>query len=330
MKRVLVTGAAGFVGASVAGRCLSDGCDVYALVRPGTDRWRLAALGGDVRVLEADLRSAADVAGAVAAARPDWVFHTAAYGAYSWQTDARGIVETNVVGTANLLEACAAAGFEALVNSGTSSEYGRRDHPAVETDPAEPISRYAVSKLCATECCRFFARSMRLPITTLRLYSVFGPLEDPRRLMPALIVRGLSGELPPLAHPSAAHDYVYIDDVCEAFVRAAAGPPDVTGAIYNVGTGVQTTLADLVELVRSLLPIQATPEWQSMPSRAWDTTVWVANPDRAAAGLGWRAAHSLSDGFRRFVEWFRANPAMLENYQRRRASTEARSLPNRA
>ncbi len=325
MKRVLVTGAGGFVGANLTARCLSDGCEVYALVRPGTDQWRLAPLEKDVRVLEADLRDASHVERAVSTARPDWVFHTAAYGAYSWHTDARRIVETNVVGAINLLEACAAVGFEAFVNSGTSSEYGHKDQPAGETDVAEPLSRYAVSKLCATEWCRFFARSLRLPITTLRLYSVFGPYEDPGRLMPTLIVRGLSGQLPPLVHPAAAHDFVYIDDVCEAFVLAATEPSSVAGSVYNVGTGVQTTLADLVGVARSLLPIDAAPEWQSMPAREWDTTVWVANPDRVAAERGWRAGVSLADGFRRFIEWFRGDPAMLEYYRRRHAAAQVAS-----
>ncbi|MGH9372940.1 MAG: NAD-dependent epimerase/dehydratase family protein [Vicinamibacterales bacterium] len=323
---MLITGAAGFVGANLAARCLSDGCDVYALIRPGTDRWRLAALETGVRLVELDLRDGPAVRQAVAAARPDWVFHTAVHGAYSWQTDSGGILDTNVVGTAHLLEACADVGFAALVNSGTSSEYGHKDHPAAETEPAEPLSRYAVSKLCATEYCRFFARSLNLPVATLRLYSVFGPYEDPRRLIPTLIVRGLSGQLPPLAHRGVSHDFIYIDDVCDAFVKVAAGPPKADAAIYNVGTGVHTTLGDVVDLARSRLPIDATPEWESMRSREWDTDVWVANPDRMADACGWRATFSLADGFQRFIDWFTANPRMLD-YYRGRQGAQAASPP---
>jgi nucleoside-diphosphate-sugar epimerase len=328
MKRVLITGAAGFVGANLAIRGLAEGNDVCAVLRPGSDRWRLESIERHLRVIETDLRDGASVSRTVAEARPDWVFHTAAYGAYSWQTDAAQIVATNVDGTTNLLQACARAGVEAFVHAGSSSEYGRCDHPAVETDPAAPESDYAVSKLRATECCRSFADSQQLSTITLRLYSVFGPLEDPRRLVPALIVHGLSGRLPPLADPASAHDFVHIEDVCEAFVRAATAAPTGASTVYNVGTGRQTTLADLVELVRALLPIDAAPDWHSMPSRAWDTNVWVANPERAARECGWRAAIGLADGLRRFVDWFRDNPAMLDYYRRRHGLALTAPSPN--
>ena len=320
MKRILITGAAGFVGANLAARSLADGCDVYAAVRPGTDRWRLDAIGGDVRVLEADLRSAESVARVVAAARPEWIFHTAVYGAYSWQTDAERILETNVAGTATLLEACAAAGFEAFVNAGTSSEYGRKDHAPAETEPGSPLTRYAMAKLSATEYCRSVARSRRLPVITLRLYSVYGPFEDPGRLLPRVIVAGMSGRLPPLARPAAAHDFVHVDDVCEAFVRVAAGAGREPDAIYNVGTGVQTTLAEIVDLARAVFGLRVEPAWESMPARAWDTHTWVANSALIAERHGWRARTPFGDGVRRFVDWFRRNPAMLARYRARQAA----------
>jgi UDP-glucose 4-epimerase len=321
VKRVLITGAAGFVGANLAARCAADGADVHAIVRPGGDRWRLAPIADDVSTIDVDLRDAAAVRTAVVRIRPDWVFHTAAYGAYSWQTDADRIFETNLTGTIHLLDACAAAGIEAFVHSGTSSEYGYKDGAAAETDRPEPRSRYAVSKLCATEYCGFFARSLQLPVTTLRLYSVFGPLEDPCRLMPMIAVRGLAGEWPPLARADAAHDFIYIDDVCEAFVRVAGQPHP--GAVYNVGTGIQTTLADVVREAQARLAIAADPPWQSMPSREWDTSVWVADPRRVAAAAGWRAATTFADGFDRLVAWLEKSPAMLDYYRRRQASPPA-------
>jgi dolichol-phosphate mannosyltransferase len=320
VKRVLVTGAGGFLGANLAARCLADQHEVHAMVRPNGDRWRLAHLERGVHVVEADLRDPRAVASAVATARPHWVFHTGVYGAYSWQTDQRLMVETNVLGTANLLEACAPTAIEAFVNSGTSSEYGPKDHPPIESERAEPVTRYAATKLCATEYCSFFARAVRLPVTTLRLYSVFGPFEDPARLMPNLIVRGFTGELPPLAAPANAHDFVHIDDVCDAFVRVAQRAPREPGAVYNVGSGVQTTLVGLVEATQALLGVRAVPRWQSMRSREWDTTVWVCNAGRIALEYGWRPRYSLAEGLERFAAWFEANPALLALYQRRQAA----------
>ena len=321
MTRVLITGAAGFIGANLVARCLADDCDVYALVRPGSDCWRLSGIGQRVHLLSADVRDRAVTAEAVTSVRPDWIFHAAGHGAYSWHNDRHRMLETNITGTANLLDACAAVGFGAFINAGTSSEYGRTPRAATESDTPEPTSPYAVSKLCATQYCRFVTRDQQLPITTLRLYSAFGPFEDPGRLMPTLIVRGLAGRLPPLAEPAAAHDFVYVDDVCDAFVSAARHAAAGAGAVYNVGTGVQTTLATLVALVQSLLAVVETPQWRSMPARAWDSEVWVADPTRMAADCGWRARHSLAAGLTQFVEGLTARDPLRDYYARRCSPT---------
>jgi nucleoside-diphosphate-sugar epimerase len=134
----------------------------------------------------------------------------------------------------------------------------------------------------------------------LRLYSVYGPWEEPSRLVPTLLAHGLEGELPPLVSPSVAHDFVHVDDVCEAFVVAARAEP---GRVYNVGSGRQTTLAEVVETAKRLLGIEAEPQWGSMPDRAWDTGTWVANPRRIRRELGWEARIGLEEGLARTLEW---------------------------
>ena len=113
-------------------------------------------------------------------ARPDWIFHLAAYGAYPQQHDFSRMVMTNFHGTGHLLAAAESAGFDALVHAGTSSEYGYKDHAPSEEEIVEPNSPYAVSKSAATELCRMTARRTGLPIRTLRLYSAYGPYEEPR------------------------------------------------------------------------------------------------------------------------------------------------------
>src|SRR5437870_5357142 len=124
MSRVLLTGATGFVGANLARRLLRDGQDVHLLVRPEYDGWRLEAIRDDVRLVVVELADADAVERAVAASRPDWIFHLAAHGAYPGQTDLRQMVQTNIVGTINLVEAGLHTGCEVFVNTGSSSEYG--------------------------------------------------------------------------------------------------------------------------------------------------------------------------------------------------------------
>jgi UDP-glucose 4-epimerase len=306
-KRVLVTGAGGFVGANLVRRLLRDGHEVAAAVRQ--ERWRLQ--GVNARLVEVELRDAEAVRARVAELRPEWVFHLAAHGAYSWQIDRAAIYETNILGTANLLDACTEAAVDAAVLAGSSSEYGFKDHAPSENELPEPNSDYAVAKAAATLVGGHIARARGLRVTTLRLYSVYGPWEDPNRLVPTLVAQGLEGRLPPLVDPDVARDLVYVDDVCDAFTLAA----ERGSGVYNLGSGVQTTIAEIVAVAREVLGIAEEPQWGTMANRRWDTSVWVANSRRIRDELGWRPAVDLREGFERTVSWLRSEPALLERYR---------------
>jgi len=285
-------------------------------VRPASDLWRLDAPGAGlegVDVLPLPLTDGRAVERAVAQTRPQWAFHLAAHGAYSWQTDSREIFRTNVIGTVNLVEACRASGCEALVNAGSSSEYGFKDHPPDEEEPLEPNSEYGVAKAAATLYCRQAARAGPMRIVTLRLYSVYGPFEDPGRLIATLAARGLGGELPPLADPDVARDFVAVDDALDAFL-AAVRPGSPPGAVFNVGTGRQTSIREAVAVARGQLGIEAEPDWGTAPRRRWDTTTWVASTARIERELGWRPRTTLDEGFERVVDWLRSSPEVWPVY----------------
>ncbi|MFN8526283.1 MAG: NAD-dependent epimerase/dehydratase family protein [Chloroflexota bacterium] len=302
--RALVTGAAGFVGANLVRRLLADGHDVHVVLRPDSDPWRLRDIWPRLLPVHGDLTDASSTHAALAEAEPEWVFHLAAHGAYPTQRDHSQILQTNVQGTAHLLLAARAAGARAFVHAGSSSEYGLKDHAPNESEALDPNSTYAVAKAAATLLCRQFARETSLPTVTLRLYSVFGPFEEPSRLMPTLATHLMRGVLPPLTTPNTARDFVYVDDVTDAFIRAAERA-DATGAIFNIGSGRQTSLATLVQQVRHEFEIVDEPRWATMASRSWDTTSWIADPRLARERLGWCAQTELIDGLRALVGWLR-------------------------
>jgi len=314
MSSALITGAGGFVGASLVRRLLGEGAHVTALVRPGGDPWRLDEVVSDIELAEVDLRDKAALRCAVMRIRPEQVFHLAAHGAYSWQTDAERIVATNLLSTMALLEATHEA--HSVVLAGSSSEYGFKDHPPSEDERPEPNNPYAVAKVAATMWGQYVARAQDRHVTTLRLYSAYGPWEEPDRLVPQLVVRALRGELPPLVGPDTARDFVHVDDVCAAFTAAAAATETPRGGVYNVGAGRQVTLGELVDVARDVLGVEAEPEWGSMPGRRWDTSTWVADPRRIGRDLGWQAAVALDDGLRTMRDWLEASaPAIRERYQ---------------
>ena len=314
-RRVLVTGGTGFVGANLVRRLLHDGHEVHLLVSPAYTSWRLTDIRRDVRLARADLGDAAAVDGAVRRARPDWVFHLAAYGAYSWQEDLDRILRTNLLGTVAIVRAALRHGAQAIVNAGSSSEYGYKDHAPGEREWVDPNSYYAVTKAAATQFCRYTAQREQAHLVTLRLYSVYGPWEEPGRLMPAVVVHAAMGRLPPFADPSVARDYVYTDDVSDAFVRAASRRGQERGAVYNIGSGRQTTLRQLAATARRTLHVKARPVWGSMANRRWDTSIWVSDPRAARRALGWRARTTLDQGLRRMAAWLDGEPELAARYR---------------
>jgi dolichol-phosphate mannosyltransferase len=300
-QRVLVTGAAGFVGANLVRRLVAAGHDVRAAARPAADLWRLR--GVDVAMVEVDLRDRQATAGLLRSARPAWVFHLAAHGGYSWQTAAAEIVATNAVGTVNLVDAALEHDVEAVIHAGSSSEYGFKDHAPGESEAVAPTSAYAVGKVAATLYGQAIARQANRHVCTLRLYSVYGPWEEPRRLVPTLVAHCLRGSLPPLVAPDTARDFVHVDDVCEAFVRAATRTDLPRGTVLNIGSGRQTTLADIVAVARETFSVATEPVWGVMPARTWDTSAWVADPSLAERELGWRATIELDEGLSGVGRW---------------------------
>jgi UDP-glucose 4-epimerase len=312
-RRVVVTGGTGFIGATLVRALLTEGMTVSVLSRPGSDRWRLQDVASDVRIIDVDVRDAAGVLRATREAQPEWAFHLASHGNSAWETDVREINDVVTGGLVNVMSACSAAGCAVLVNAGSSSEYGLKDHAPAESECPEPNSYYAVAKVAATMLAQYEATRLAMRLVTLRLYSVYGPWEDPRRLVPTLIAQGRRNEWPPLVNPDTARDYVFADDVADAFRRAAASAR--TGTVYNVGTGVQTSLREVVHVAARLMAVARAPTWGVMPAREWDTATWVADPRAIGGDLGWKPRHTFEQGFRRTVEWFDQHHELVSRHQ---------------
>src|SRR5437762_7414085 len=145
----------------------------------------------------------------------------------------------------------------------------------------------------------------------------YGRFEEPTRLIRTLIRHGLAGTLPPLVSPETARDFIYVDDVEEACLRAASASGLPRGAVYNVGTGRQTTIRDAVEALGRLLPIAGKPSWGTMAGRSWDTSVWVADNTALREGLGFAPRWSFEDGLRATIAWMTENDARRKFYEER-------------
>jgi len=300
---ILVTGASGFIGSRLARRLAGSGADVHVFLRSSSDPRRLADIAGRLKRHAADLADPVSVRTAVRRIRPRTVFHCASWGGHPGQTDEAAIFGTNLAGTFHLLAGCAEAGFDRFVHTGSSSEYGMKTAPMSEGDEPAPVDAYGASKAGATLWCRAIAAARELPTVTLRLFSPYGPSDDPVRLIPSAARAFLEGRSPRLASPSGARDFIYVDDVVDACLLAAT-VPSAAGEIINVGSGRQETAGKVVDILSRLIPGAPPPSWGAIPPRP-GPSVWVADIGKARRILGWEPKVPLEEGLLRTVEWMR-------------------------
>lgn len=299
---ILVTGASGFVGANLLNMLLAVRSDVYAVEKRARS-WRLANVK-DEHIVGVDLTDRAATKSLVSAINPQTVFDCVAYGAYSFEQDVERIYETNFLAVANLTDLLIQIPFTAYVHAGSSSEYGTNSAAPDESTNCEPNSHYAVSKLAAAEHLRYMGKEHGFPCVNLRLYSVYGPLEDTSRLVPKLVRAGLQQTFPSFVDPRISRDFIYVEDACAAFILSAAKMhPGIYGENFNIGTGTMTTIADLAQTAKRVFGIPGEPQFGGMSNRAWDLSNWYSDPKRAQTALGWKAETSLDDGLRKTAAW---------------------------
>lgn len=300
----LVTGASGFVGAVLTRRLVEQGREVHLFVRRESNLWRLKDILANVITHEVDLRDAATVERCVAEIRPSVIYHMATNGAFSNQRDCTTIFAANFSGTQNLLKACEQVGFDCFINTGSSSEYGIKTVPMHEKDILEPMGYYGVSKASTTLLCSSEAVQKNLPVVTLRLFSPYGPWDDPKRFIPYVIKSLLRGEAPLLSTPESVRDYVYIDDVVDLYLKVSA-KQYLPGEIINVGSGVQSSLGDVVTVLEDVIGNGVEPVWGSVPIQRPEPQCWVADINKAQRHLGWQPSIHLAAGLRNTVAWVR-------------------------
>lgn len=312
-KKILVSGATGCVGSNIVRHFLNEGADISVLIRESSNKWRIEDVLNDVRDFRVDLRDEARLQGVIKDVKPDVIFHNAAYGGFSFQSDQKKILDTNLFGTVNLLNACKKSGFDLFINAGSSSEYGIKHKPMREDDMLEPITIYGVAKASATQFCKAVGLSENLPIVTLRLFSPFGFFEDSRRLVPSVILSCLKGEDPQLSSPDSVRDFIFIEDVLDAYAKTLESKDCVLGEVINIGSGCQFTTGEVVREIIRLTGSDVKPMWGTVDNPRYEPQFWLADITKAGRLLNWRPQSDLSDGLRKSIYWVKENIAFYKD-----------------
>lgn len=303
-KETIVTGAAGFIGATLVKLLLKDGYAVHAIVRKGGNLWRLKDIGNKIIIHDVGLDDLKRMKRLFKKIGPYAIFHLATYGSYPFQQDTRMMIDTNITGTWNLLECLKDVEYKQLVVAGSSSEYGKKDGPMKESDLLTPNNYYAVTKAAQTHLCQVFAKSNHKPLLIFRLFNVYGPYEEKGRLVRSVIESVLRNKPVLLASGREARDFIYVEDVVDAFMHALKKKQFI-GEIFNIGTGAQTTVGQLAEIVVGISGKKTPIRFNAYEGRPWDTLHWSADTSKTREVLGWNYKISPEEGIKKTIDWYK-------------------------
>lgn len=321
---VAVTGADGFIGSHLVERLVERGHRVRAMALYnsfGGFGWLdslPAGVMGHVDVVLGDVRDSGSVDRLVDGASV--IYHLAALIAipYSY-TAPRSYIDTNVVGTLNVLEAARRYGPSRIVHTSTSETYGTaRTVPISETHPLQAQSPYAASKLAADKLAESYSLSFDLPVVTLRPFNTYGPRQSARAVIPTVISQLAAGQpVIELGALTPTRDFMFVKDTAEAFVTVGtADAGTVAGRLFNAGTGSEISVGDMVAAVARLMgvdveirqdPRRLRPENSEVQRLLCDSTL-------LREATGWTPQHTLEKGLVRTIDWF-TDPANLARYR---------------
>jgi nucleoside-diphosphate-sugar epimerase len=305
-KRILVTGASGFLGSYVVKQLVAGGAKVFAVsssVSADTPE-RLMDVIDHIQLLEANMRDASSLVHVVRTARPELVLHQAAFthvGKSFSRIDEN--IQTNIQGTVNLLLALD-GNYERFVNIGSGDVYGDAPVPFSEDGPVDPASPYAVSKYAAERFCRMFHRAYGWPIVCLRPFNVYGPLQSPDRIIPELIISALNGHDLKMTEGRQTREFMYVEDVADVFVRSLT-QPGIDGEVINISRGEEVSIRELAQTVLELMGNPVKALFGALENRP--TEIWRMFGDNSKAKelLGWTPTTSLADGLTLTIDWYR-------------------------
>lgn len=316
-KSVLVTGAGGFIGSHLAEALVRAGAKTRAMVHynsAGSRGWiDRSELGGEMDVFAGDIREVDSVRHALKGV--DVVFHLAALIAipYSYVSPA-SYVSTNIVGTLNILQEAIRSGVSRVVHTSTSEVYGTaREVPISEEHPLQAQSPYSATKISADKLAESFYRSFGLPISIVRPFNTYGPRQSARAVIPTIMRQALANEPIRIGNVTPTRDFNYVEDTVRGFLLNATGE-NAAGRVTNLGTGKETSIGDLAEMICSLAGAQCRiiQEEQRIRPAASEVDRLCADNRLAEQLLGWRPEVSLREGLQKTLNWMSVH---LEQYR---------------
>lgn len=314
-KKILVTGAGGFIGSHLTERLVELGAKVTALVHYNSfNNWGWIdtfdkKIKDNINVVAGDIREYDNVKRIVKG--QDVVFHLAALIAipYSYLSP-MAYVRTNVEGTTNILEACREYGIEKIIHTSTSETYGTAQYvPIDEKHPLQGQSPYSASKIAADKMAESYYRSFNVPVATIRPFNTYGPRQSARAVIPTIITQILAGKTEiKLGSLTPTRDFNYVKDTVEAFIKVAESENTV-GEVVNAGSNYEISIGDLVNKIACIIgrEVQIVCDKERIrPQKSEVNRLWADNT-KIRELTGWKPKYTLDKGIGETVEWLKNN-----------------------
>ncbi len=304
-SKILVTGATGFIGSNVVRRLVNNDIDIGIIKRQNSDLWRIKDLIDKIHVYDTPLEKTEDVLKTISEFEPDIIFHLATnYSPDHKPQDIPLMVNTNILGTGNLLEASKEYGVKLFVNTSSCFVYKSIREKIKEDSRLDPFNLYAMTKIQAENACNFYAEKYGLDIVTFRLFPPYGPYDNEKKLIPYLIRTILAKEHLKMTSGKQQWDFIYVDDIVDAYMKLITMPklPN-KHEIFNIGTGHSTSIRDITNLVSSLIGNKVKPAWGAIPHRKNEIWHMCADIDKADKHLKWRPKISIAEGLKFTIDW---------------------------
>jgi NAD dependent epimerase/dehydratase len=311
-KRVLITGAGGFIGSHLTERLVEEGAIVRALVHYNAlGRWGWldhSSAAKQIEIFSGDVTDRDCIRQAVR--DREIIFHLGALIAipYSYQVPL-SYVRTNLEGTLNVLQAARDEGVERVVHTSTSEVYGTAQYvPIDELHPLKGQSPYAASKIGADKMVEAFHLSFNLPVVTVRPFNTFGPRQSIRAIIPTIIIQCLLGDRIHLGNLHPTRDLNFVTNTVDGFLLAASEPSGV-GQTINLGSNREISIGDLANLIAKMIdkPIQIESEDKRLRPQGSEVERLLASSQLAQTILGWQPKVSLEEGLMRTIAWIKNN-----------------------
>lgn len=307
-KRVLVTWATWFIWSNIIRKLVSEWfTNIYIFSRKSSNYSRIDDIIDKVNIYTVDFLDEAELDAIVGNIRPEIIFHLATAWAAVWKDPitVQELYSFNVLWTINLINACKKHGFDYFINTGSSSEYGKKDAPMRETDILEPNNDYGITKASASMYCSYIAKIEQLPIYTFRLFSPYWYYEEKRRLIPTLLLNYMQWLSPSLSNPNSVRDYTFIDDIVSYYLNIDKIHWDF-GWIYNIANGKQYSIWQIVEIVKNIAHSEKEPIYGWISIKQNEPKNWLADNNKSISIFGLTET-PIEIGLQKSFEWFKKN-----------------------